>query len=158
MLFSDMQERSILVPYDGQKHSEKALRRAIDFAKSMNKELVLFKVVPNILADEHLVRLRTPERQKIADEINEESKKVIEREQSLLARKAQSIENEGVKASAMVAGGDPADEIIKMAHTMRPFMVVMGSRKLVGLGTLKKLGSVTRRVAENVDSGLFIIR
>lgn len=162
ILYANLQEmkrrKRILVPYDGGMASEKALKRAIDFAKGMEKELMLLKVLPTVLEDVQLVRLRTPEREKITAEVAEEVKKIIEREEKLLARKIQSLEKSGVKAFATVVRGDPADEIIKMAHVSKPYMVVMGSRKLEGLNTLKKLGSVTRKVAENVDHGLFIIR
>jgi nucleotide-binding universal stress UspA family protein len=150
--------KKILVPFDGEAPSEKALRYAIDFAKGLDKEVILLKVMPPILDNSHLSRLRTPERQKTATKVGEEFKKIINHEQQLLSKKIQEIKKNGIVASWKVVKGDPAEKIIEMAHKVEPYMVVMGGRRLEGLDSLKKLGSVTRKVAENVNCGVFMVR
>lgn len=153
-----MARKTILVPYDGEKASKKGLEYASDLAKPLNAEVVLLRVVPDVNYHDHTALLGWGDRERIRRAAKEESKRLVGKEQDRLSLKAKSLRKKGIKASIKVVQGVPADMILQVSGSLKPYMVVMGGRKLEGLAKVKKLGSVTRKVAENLECGILIVR
>ena len=57
----------------------------------------------------------------------------------------------------MVAG-KPVESILKFERGIHPDLIVMGSKGLHGLGQIKTLGSVSRKVSELAKCPVMIIR
>ncbi len=147
--------KKILVPHDGDKVSDKGLRYAYEFAKPLDAEVILLRVIPEMTYPQLIA---TAEREDIRRSAQEETNQLAEKEHRSLSRKAESLQKKGIKASAKVVQGEPAETIIKITEKLKPYMVIMGGRRLEGISKVKKLGSVTRKVAENIESGIFIVR
>lgn len=148
-------KKKFLVPHDGDKVSDKGLRYAYELAKSMDAEVILLRVIPEIT---YPALLATAEREEIRRSAREETRKLMDKEHSKLSRKAEGLQKKGIKASAKVVQGEPAEMIIQVTKKLKPYMVIMGGRRLEGIGKVKKLGSVTRKVAEDIGCGIFIVR
>ena len=63
-----------------------------------------------------------------------------------------------VKATMMVPIGDPAEEILALAKKEKPYLIIMGRRRLKGFSRLKSIGSVSRRVSEEARSPVLVVR
>jgi nucleotide-binding universal stress UspA family protein len=67
-------------------------------------------------------------------------------------------EKNNVKVSYKILEGDSASTIIEAADQKKVDLVIMGSVGLTGIKKLKALGSVSRKVSENVSCPILIVR
>lgn len=61
-------------------------------------------------------------------------------------------------AEINVIYGNPADEIIKFVDENNIDLVIMGTNSLKGASKIVSLGSVTRKVAESIESPIMLIK
>jgi len=155
-MFSKMLTR-ILVPYDGSKYSVKALTRAIELSHNLDSEVFLFSVVyvdyispPGILG---LTRTRSEK-----DAIKKWAESVRVNTEKMLKLAVKRCEQKGVSASYTITQGNVANEILSFAKKKRISLIVIGSHGLHGIGKLKTLGSVSRRVSEQAKCPVLLIR
>lgn len=148
----------ILVPYDGSKFSEKALSRAIELAHNLDSEIFLISVVnvgyispPGLLHG--LVKSR---KEKAA--IKKWEKTIKAETEKKLKNALKKCETKGISASFFIEEGNIANKILDFAKKKRVTLIVIGSQGLHGLGKLKTLGSVSRKVSENAKSPVLIVR
>jgi nucleotide-binding universal stress UspA family protein len=142
----------ILVPHDGHAVADKALDFGIKLAKSMNLRIVILRVIPEPIhvSDRalHVAFLDRGERDKFTGglkRLTEEEKVDVYKE---LTRLVDLCTAEGVKASRKVAVGSAVEKILETADKEKPYAIVMGSKRLEGLGKLRMIGSVARSVSE----------
>ena len=66
----------------------------------------------------------------------------------------------GVEASSLVLEGDAAEKITSVINKERPYLVVVGSRRLPsrGLSKIKTLGSVARKITEESKCPVLVVR
>ena len=66
----------------------------------------------------------------------------------------------GVEASSLVLEGDAAEKIASVINKERPYLVVVGSRRLPsrGLSKLQTLGSVARKITEESKCPVLVVR
>ena len=64
---------------------------------------------------------------------------------------------EGVKASYEVIHGDISSTILKQAKKDKTDLIILGSRRMLGLGAIKRLGSTARFVSEHADCPVTIV-
>jgi len=156
MMFSKMLAR-ILVPYDGSKYSEKALDRAIELSHNLDSEIFLFSVVyvdyispPGILG---LVRTKSEKEavKKWAESVRADAEKMLK-----LAFK--KCDEKGISASYNIVQGNVANEILSFAKRKKISLIIIGSHGLHGIGKLKTLGSVSRRVSEQAKCPVLLVR
>ncbi len=83
-------------------------------------------------AKEALIKVRTREIR--------EAEKIIEGDRELLANKFS-------KLHALIKGGDPANEVLKEAESMKADLIALGCRGLRGLKSM--MGSVSRRILDH---------
>lgn len=155
-MFSKMLTR-ILVPYDGSKYSVKALTRAMELSHNLDSEIFLFSVVyvdyiapPGILG---LTRTRSE-----TEAIKKWTESVRGNTEKMLKSAVKRCEQKGVSTSYTITQGNVANEILSFAKKKRISLIIIGSHGLHGIGKLKTLGSVSRRVSEQAKCPVLLIR
>ena len=133
----------ILLPHDGTEISDKALDKSKEFAKAFNAELYIFHVIehsplpPSLILDH--------DRQWIEESRRNIAKKLEEGWIKMAKEKINPIlEKEKIKFNLIVS-----DNKIDL--------VIIGSQRLSEISKIKALGSVSRKVSENVDCPIMII-
>jgi nucleotide-binding universal stress UspA family protein len=159
--------KNILVPYDGSKPSESALKLAVSLAASLKNggEITLLTVVqqvvlPPMIESPHFKSKITGEEMNaagLAKELYKEMKEIAYK--TLEAKKQQAAKDlEGaefaVKTKVLV--GYPVEEIVAYADSERADLIVIGNTGLSGISKLKSLGSVSRGVAERAGCPVLI--
>jgi nucleotide-binding universal stress UspA family protein len=115
--------RRILIPLDGSELAEKALKKALEIAKSYGSTLLLTSVVPLIeLSGEYSSLTFIETLQKMRD-----------RSQSYLDRKLDELSTERIRVDATVLVGDPATRVVELAEEHKIDLIVLSSRGRTGL-------------------------
>jgi nucleotide-binding universal stress UspA family protein len=159
--------RKILVPYDGSKSSEKALREVITLAQDLqaNVELVLLNVVQEVMVP--AVMLESPFRSSItgeqitstqmAKELRQQLKKSASK---MLEDKKQKLKDDHVSylhITTKVLLGQPIEKVIEYADEEKVDMIAIGSVGLSGFSRLKALGSVSRGIVERAKCPVLVV-
>jgi nucleotide-binding universal stress UspA family protein len=143
-----------MVPHDGTEMSDKALEKAIEFAKALGAEIVLTHVIEDISVPPTLTLAS-------GDFIGEAKKGIIKHLEKwwdkLAEVKIHEMEDKGVTASSRCLFGDAAERIIRFTVENKIDLVVMGSRRLKGASKIKALGSVARKVSETTECPVMIV-
>ncbi len=129
-----MDDKRIVIAYDGSPDSEKALNLAITLAKAMYADLFLVAVVERLYFAEY------------TDTSIEVAYAAIKGKQELSVEKGAKYAREaGVLASGTVIEGNPPYAIIEYANEQNAFLIVVGTRGLGGFQRLL-LGSTAREL------------
>ncbi len=148
----------ILVPYDGSKYSKKALTRAMEVAHNLDSKILLFSVVNvgYISPPGMLHGLTRSKSEKLAQKKWEKS--VTKDTEKMLKEAVSQCETKGISAKFFIAHGNISNEILNFAKKKKATIIIIGSQGLHGLGKLKTLGSVSRRVSELAYCPVLIVR
>lgn len=147
----------ILVPYDGSKYSTKALTRATELAHNLDSEIILFSVVNvGYVSPPGLLGIIKSKKEK--ESIKKWSKSVRTDTEKMLKNALKKCESKGITASYVISEGEISSKILDFATKKRISLIVIGSHGLHGIGKLKTLGSVSRRVSENAKCPVLIVR
>ena len=149
----------ILVPFDGSKFSKNALNVAIKIAQTTNGIIYLCTIISmgNIVPPGSLLGLvRSASTGDLQRRLIRSAKIQAERlEQSQVSY----CESKGVKAYyKIIVNGNIAEEILKVAKKKTIDLIVIGSQGLHGIGKIKSLGSVSRKVSELASCPVLIVR
>jgi nucleotide-binding universal stress UspA family protein len=146
--------KHILVPSDGSKLSEKAVKRAIEFAKQMGAHLTALHVTPEYRAmtDEgFLVPSSQMLRKRFEDESAARAKKML----AAIEREAKAA---GVACDTVAAANDaPYEEIVKQAKKRKCDLIMMSSHGRRGISGLL-LGSETAKVLTHSTIPVLVYR
>jgi nucleotide-binding universal stress UspA family protein len=155
-MFSKMLTR-ILIPYDGSKYSVKALTKAMELSHNLDSEIFLFSVVyvDYISPPGMLGFTRTKSEKEV---IKKWTKSVKADAEKMLKLAVKRCEEKGISASYNITQGNIANEILSFAKRKRISLIVIGSHGLHGIGKLKTLGSVSRRVSEQAKCPILLVR
>jgi len=138
--------QSILVPYDGSKFSEIALKRACQMVKINQGEILVFYVIPRY--EEVLEFFKTSW-----------MKEILMREAETIIKSAQEIAfKEGILIKTKIEPEDHVDvRIVETAKQFKIDIIIMGAR---GLGNLDRIiiGSVVRGVIVNAPCPVLIAK
>jgi len=155
-MFSKMLTK-ILVPYDGSSYSSKALTRAIELAHNLDSEIFLFSVVnTGYISPPGLLGIVKSKEEK--DAIKKWSKLLKLDSEKMLKNAVKKCKSKGVLVSYKIEDGEVATKILDFAKSKKITLIVIGSHGLHGIGKLKTLGSVSRRVSENAKCPVLIVR
>jgi len=147
----------ILVPYDGSKYSTKALTRATELAHNLDSEIILFSVVNvGYVSPPGLLGIIKSKKEKEA--IKKWSESVKTDTEKMLKIALKKCESKGITASYVISEGEISSKILDFATKKKISLIVIGSHGLHGIGKLKTLGSVSRRVSENSKCPVLIVR
>jgi nucleotide-binding universal stress UspA family protein len=148
----------ILLPHDGTEISNKALEKSKEFAKALSAELYILHVIehsplpPSLILDN--------DRQWIAETRKNIAKKLKEGWIKMAKEKINPIlEKENIKFNLIVSTEEQpiSEQIIKFASENTIDLIIIGSQRLSEISKIKALGSVSRKVSENVDCPIMII-
>ncbi|VFJ14498.1 universal stress protein [Candidatus Nitrosocosmicus franklandus] len=152
--------KRILVPFDTSELSIKALEKALELAMVNRSQIFVLHVINEIPLPIHYSKIEsknnevtiTPLVNKLHNEIKSEMIEIMEEVKNTYAKQNVSITTE-------IKIGEPAEIIVDFTKQNNIDLIVMGSIGHKGIsGMFKKLGSVVRKVAEEVDCALLIVR
>lgn len=131
----------VLIPTDGSRYSEKAVDKAIDFARSYGGELKVISVVD------------------VPSELYAESPKTVE---DLINKARVYVEDvikqtEGIKTETFVREGEAHRIIIELANEQNINVIVMGSHGRTGIKRLL-MGSVTEGVIGHSPCPVLVVK
>ena len=155
-----MMSRVILVPHDGYEMSDKALKYAVEISKGLNMSIKLIRVVEETLDISTMGHWDNIKRAKVKRDVEKRKAQIREKENKKLEKLVSIANSRGVEASSLVLEGDPAKKITSVINKERPYLVVVGSRRLPsrGLSKLKTLGSVARKITEESKCPVLVVR
>ncbi|MDH3339932.1 MAG: universal stress protein [Nitrosopumilus sp.] len=148
--------KTILVPHAGTKAGDEALKHAI-FAANDTSKIIILHIVEAMQYPPSFA-LSSSEREnlmKSIDDANEEMRKDMELKMVKLI--PQCKEN-SIQSEVKVEIGDAAEIILDTVEKENVDLIVMSKRrKLKGMKKLLSLGSVSRKVVENVTCPVTLI-
>lgn len=142
--------KKILFTVDGSEPSFNSVKQAINLIDLQEKEIYIISVKEN------------PELLPMEATLDQNWLDSIEKQQKIHATKAINkakiiLEESGIKTNnEIILTGNPAQKIIEMVEEEKIDLVIMGARTKTDLSKLL-LGSVSKRVLENVGSDVLII-
>ena len=142
--------RRILCATDFSKASGKALTTAIGLAKTNGARLTIFHAyVPIVpLMPEQTIESGT------WDRLDTETRQLAERR---VAKLAETAKKAGVRASGLMATGDPTRQIVRTARSIRADLIVVGTHGRKGVSKFF-LGSVAERVVATAPCPVMTVR
>ncbi|MDF0682479.1 MAG: universal stress protein [Candidatus Nitrosocosmicus sp.] len=152
--------KNILVPFDTSELSIKALEKAVELSMVIQSQIFILHVINEIPLPIHFSKIEskndgvtiTPLVNKLHNEIKNEMILILEEAKNKYSEHNVSINTE-------IKTGDPAEIIVEFTKQNTIDLIVMGSIGRKGIsGMFKKLGSVARKVAEEVNCALLIVR
>ena len=150
----------ILLPHDGYEMSDKALKYTIEISKGLNMSIKLIRVVEETLDVSTIGHWDNIKRAKVKRDVEKHRSQIREKEKNKLEKLVSIANSRGVKASSLVLEGDAAEKIASIIKKERPYLVVVGSRRLPARGwsKLKTLGSVARKITEESKRPVLVVR
>lgn len=149
----------ILVPFDGSKFSKSALNEAIKIAQMTGGIIYLCTIISmgNIVPPGSLLGLvKSASTGDLQRRLIRSAKIQAER---LEQTQVSYCKSKGVKAYyKIIVDGNIAEEILKITKKKTIDLIVIGSQGLHGVGKIKSLGSVSRKVSELASCPVLIIR
>lgn len=144
--------KNILVPYDGSPLSTKALDLAKDLARNFNADLKLLMVIPVYypISDSVFSGAAVMNYQQVVKALTERGEKEIK-------KITEKCREEGAKTFYKIVHDDVSDAIMKEAKRSKIDLIIMGSRRLTGVASLKRLGSTARHVSEHATCPVTIV-
>lgn len=152
----------ILVPYDGSKHAEKALNKAVNLAKLIKgSEIIILNVIEEILTPPlvfptRIRHYKTGEDTTLSTYFRDLQTDMRYKMINTLEKIKQKYEN-SVKIRTVVLVGSAEDKIVEYANRQNVDLIVMGSKGLKGISRLL-MGSVSRSVSEKAKCSVMIVR
>ncbi|MEM2139857.1 MAG: universal stress protein [Nitrososphaera sp.] len=155
--------RKILVPYDGSKPSEAALKHAVSLLKLVKSgKLVLLNIVqeipiPPMMFESRMRSTKTGEETSVAAVWKELHQDLKSAAQKMLSEKKPDLEAAGVEVKMRVEVGYPSDRILAIADEEDVDLIVIGNVGLSGFSKLRAIGSVSRTVSEKAKCPVLIV-
>ena len=157
-----MQYTKILVPYDASKMSDKALKRAVEIAKTNQSEIFIISVIPEIpVSSRQISNIQTSDKGEIifTPSTKEAYDKMESNMNSIIKEKKKEYSNEKINIESSIKIGPIVETIVKFTKDNDIDIIVFGNKGLSGLsGFLMGLDSVSRRVAEKTSCDILIVR
>ncbi|OGA23411.1 MAG: hypothetical protein A3I02_10890 [Betaproteobacteria bacterium RIFCSPLOWO2_02_FULL_67_26] len=145
--------KHILLPTDGSKLSNKAVKRGIELARKVRARLTALHVVPafKLMVDEGITPLHPALKKRLEDEGRA-------RAQSMLDAIARQARARGVRCATLSVASDlPYQEIIAAARRKKCDLILMASHGRRGLSSLL-LGSETAKVLLHTKIPVLVVR
>lgn len=139
--------KRILIPTDGSDPSMRAAEFAIKIAKHFNSEIVAIYVIDRVILEEVS---KVHERHGLEEEIRKNAERCLNYIVKLAERK-------GLKARSIVAEGQPHDQIVRYAESLKANMIIIGSKGRRGMNRIL-IGSVAERVIEYAPCPVLVIK
>ncbi len=149
--------KPILVPHDGTEISDRALDKAIEFARAFRSEIIIVHIVDSRFVPPSVTLGLISEKTTLENAKTQLIRILKTGAEIMLKGRIEEATEGGVAARFLLGVGSPAEEIVSIANAEKAEMIVIGSRQLKG-DKLVTLGSVARKVSETAGCPVMIIR
>jgi nucleotide-binding universal stress UspA family protein len=137
--------KKILLAFDGSKTSEKALKKTLIIAEKFDSSVTVISVIPEL----YLTELMEVDRERILKTITDETEKVLQK----IKMKAKKIK----PIKTVIIQGNPAEEIIKKAGSIKSDLIITGSHGRHGARRFL-LGSVSSKIVEYAPCAVLVVK
>ena len=142
--------KNILVPHAGTPGGDKALQKAIYFAKLSGATINILHVVEP-LASPPLFTFSKSEIKALKKEFRSALLRVKSDMEEEMEKRVKSCKSKNINATYKITEGIPENEIKKYATYYDADLIIMSKRrKIPGVRGILKLGSVSRKILESV--------
>ena len=146
--------RKILVPHAGTKAGNKALEIAKKLAKVHKSHVTILHIVEKIPNPTFV----SYDRREVQKQLKAARRELKMEAEAKMREFADKLQKEKISANVKIMDGYPEEEIAEVAKEGNYDLIVMAKRrKLPGLKAILKLGSVSRKVLEQVSCPILLI-
>lgn len=150
--------KKILVPFDGSKYSRNALAEAINIAKKFGSKIFIITAVDTSDFPPGMLLALLKKDRMLEESIKEYIAAVKSQVRKELLAEIGVCKAKGVsEAYYDIISGNPVDSILKFMYGRKIDLIIMGSQGRHGIGKLKTLGSVSRKVTELATCPVMIV-
>jgi len=146
----------ILVPHDGSEMSEKALNKAVEFAKALRAKIILLQMI-GLYPPSDTIGFVSDEQPSLEIAKTQLIRILKQGAELMLKDRISKVKQMGIEILFMMGVGSPADEIVIISESEHVDLIIMGSRRLNEIFKNITLGSVARRVSEIAKCPVMII-
>lgn len=153
--------QKFLVPHDGSELSDRALNKAIEFAKLLKSEIIILHILDDKLIPSGAIMSMLGEKSGTVRDAKLQILNIVRiGAEQLLKDRTEKVKENGINVRFIVGMGSPADGVANVAKNENVDLIIMGSKELEkeNDNKLKLLGSVTRRVSEISDCPVMIVK
>jgi nucleotide-binding universal stress UspA family protein len=148
----------ILVPHDGTEISEKALKKAVEFAQALRAKIILLHIVDDrIVPPSDTIGFVSDEQPSLEVAKTQLIRILKQGAELMLKDRMSKVKQMGIEIRFMMGVGSPAEEIVIISESERVDLIIMGSRRLNEIFKNVALGSVARGVSEIAKCPVMII-
>lgn len=140
----------VIVPVDGSKYSDEAIRVAADYAKAKSVSICILNVVPFI--EDIDLEISASERDKVNASFTKKGNAIIQQASGQLT--AQNIIS---NCSSVVTARSIPDAIVEYAAKEKADLIIMGSHG-AGASTRFRMGSVSSAVVSHSHCSVYIVK
>lgn len=149
--------KTILIPHAGTEAGDEALKHATHIAKSSSAKIIILHIIEEI-SHPMTFALADSERENLLSSIREANESIRQDMEKEMQKKVEGCKKEGIQVEVHVVTGNAAEHIIDLVKEKGVDLIVMAKRrKLRGVKKLLTLGSVSRKVIENVTCPVLLI-
>ena len=150
----------ILVPFDTSELSVKALEKAVEISAIDQSPIFILHVISEIPLPIHYSKIKSKNNEVIISPLVNEIHDKIKNEMIVILKDVKNKYSKyNISITTKIKLGNPSETIIDFAKQNDIDLIVMGSIGHKGIsGMFRKLGSVARRVAEEVECAVLIVR
>jgi nucleotide-binding universal stress UspA family protein len=149
--------KTILVPHAGTSGGDDALKHAIHIAKSNSSRIIILHVVEDI-PHTPVLALHSSQMISVRRKLKQVAQSIKQKMEDEMSKRTKLCEKEGIRPQLKIATGSPTEEILKITKNQKIDLIVMAKRReLTGIKSLLKLGSVSRKILENVSCPILMI-
>lgn len=147
---------SILVPHAGSKAGNIALKHAQQIAKLHNSKVTILHIVEHVPSPPLLTF--SHERKELAKQLASARREMKIEMHKKMEKLARTLRSQKIPTSIKVVHGYPEEEISRIVKSQNHDLVIMAKRRnLTGSKAILKLGSVSRKVLEQVSCPVMLI-
>jgi nucleotide-binding universal stress UspA family protein len=143
--FSTIQK--ILIPTDGSDYSIRAAEYGLTIAKMLDAQIMVVYVIDDVVLDQIF---KINDRKEAEGELKRDGQRYINYVLGL-------AQQEGVKASSLLAKGRPFEQIVHLAKGLKMDLIVMGTYGRRGAERIL-MGSVAERVIEYSPCPVLVVK
>lgn len=148
--------RPILLPHERTEMSDRALERAIEFARAYGSEIIIVHIVDSRFVPPSTTLGLISEKTTLENAKTQVIRILKSGAEIMLKDRIEKAKKGGVSARFLLGIESPAEEIVSIANAEKVEMTVLGSRQLNG-DKMITLGSVARRVSETASCPVMLV-
>ncbi len=146
--------KKILVPYDGDEISDKALTKAIEISNALKAKILMIYVIDTKFLPSQNMTKYIKDKSSLKNAADLLVSTLTKGAETMLDTKMSKLKRKKTDIKFIVRIGSTADEIISLAKIENADLIVMGSQQMKKEGTL---GMVSRKVSEEANCPVMII-